>query len=127
MHVVERAIIRMTRTATIPPIMGPGLIVLPAESVVESVLESVGPSFGPGVESTINFRDGVGPGVETRIISRHSSSLNDETSAEHLVSTVMISPVTMISAPPLTHFSRREMSEPLSVSEVPWILARYVT
>ena len=51
MQVVERAIIRMTRTATIPPIMGPGLTVLPAESVVESV----GPEFGPEVESTINF------------------------------------------------------------------------
>ena len=53
MQVVERAIIRMTRTATIPPIMGPGLTVLPAESVVESV----GPEFGPGVESTIKFHD----------------------------------------------------------------------
>ena len=59
------AIIRMTTTVTIPPIMGPGLMVLPAESLVESV----GSSFGPGVELTVNIHDGVGSGVEERIIS----------------------------------------------------------
>ena len=75
---MEMAIIKIT--ATIPPIMGPGLIVLPAESLIESV----GPSFGPGVESTLIFRDGVGSGVEVGTILRHSSSLNDETSTEHL-------------------------------------------
>ena len=111
------AIIRMTKTVTIPPMMAPGLTVLP----VESVVESVGPSFGLGVESTVNFcdgvasgvettlnfrdvvstgvrstlifRDGVGSGVEAGIISsRHSSSLNDEISTEHFESTLIRSP-----------------------------------
>ena len=106
--VIEMAIIRTT--ATTPPRMAPGLMVFSVEG------------SGLRVEST------VGGGVESGIaILEHSSSLNDEICTEHLVSTVMISPVTMISAPPLTQSSMREMSEPLSVSEVPWSLARYVT
>ena len=58
---------------------------------------------------------------------RHSPSLRDEIATEHLESTVITTPVTVILDPPLTHSSIREMSEPLSVSEVPSSLARYVT
>ena len=57
----------------------------------------------------------------------HSPSLRDEIATEHSVSTVISTPVTMILAPSLTHFSIREVSEPLSASEVPVSLARYVT
>ena len=60
-------------------------------------------------------------------VGEHSSSLRDEMATEHPVSTVISTPVTMILALLLTHFSIRDMSEPLSVSGVPSSLARYVT
>ena len=64
--------------------------------------------------------------VEDVVVS-HSSSLRDEIATEHSESTVNRTPVTMILGPPLTQSSIREMREPLSVSEVPSSLARYVT
>ena len=60
-------------------------------------------------------------------VGEHSPSLRDEIATEHSEFTVISTPVTMILAPPLTHSSIREMSEPLSVSEVPSSLSRYVT
>ena len=60
-------------------------------------------------------------------IVEHSSSLRDEIATEHSESTVISTPVTMTLALPFTQSSNREMSEPLSVSEVPPSLARYVT
>ena len=57
----------------------------------------------------------------------HSPSLRDEIATEHSESTVISTPFTMILAPPLTQSSIREMREPLSLSEVPSSLARYVT
>ena len=52
-------------------------------------------------------------------VGEHSPSLRDEITTEHSEFTVISTPVTMILAPPLTHSSIREMSEPLSASEVP--------
>ena len=57
----------------------------------------------------------------------HFPSLRDEVATEHSEATVVSTPVIMILAPLLTHSSIREMSEPLSVSEVPSSLAQYVT
>ena len=65
--------------------------------------------------------------VVLSVVGEHSPSLRDEIATEHLESTVISTPVTMILAPPLTHSSIREISEPLSVSKVPSSLARYVT
>ena len=64
--------------------------------------------------------------VEDVVVS-HSPSLRDEIATEHFESTVINTPVTTILGPPLTQSSIREMREPLSVSEVPSSLARYVT
>ena len=58
--------------------------------------------------------------------SQSPSSVSDAIATEHFESTVISTPVTMILAPPLTHSPIREMSEPLSVSEVATSLARYV-
>ena len=57
----------------------------------------------------------------------HSLSLKDEIATEHFESIVNSTPVVLILAPPLTHFSIRAMSVLLSVSDVPSSLARYVT
>ena len=56
----------------------------------------------------------------------HAPSPSDEIATEHSESTVTITPVRVILAPLLTHSSIREMSEPLSVLEVPSSLARYI-
>ena len=65
--------------------------------------------------------------VEVGLISKHSSSLRDEIATGQSGSTSISIPVTEMLGVPLTHFSSREMSEPLSISEVPSSLARYVT
>ena len=65
--------------------------------------------------------------VGVGLICKHSPSLRDEIATGHSGSTVISIPITEMLALPLTHFSSREMSEPLSVSEVPSSLARYVT
>ena len=81
---------------------------------------------------------GDGPGGDGLALGKGQTSLSsDNTRTEHSKSTVRISPgpvmlapsVTgiLILAPPLTQSSIREMREPLSVSEVPSSLARYVT
>ena len=57
----------------------------------------------------------------------HSTSPRDEIATEHSESTVTSTPLMMMPASPLTHSSIREMSEPLSVSELSSSLARYVT
>ena len=105
----------MRRTATAPPIMAAVLseelcelevvVLLIVGSVVLLVVGSV---MGGCIEE-------------------YSPSVRDEIATEHSESTVISTPVTTIPAPPLTHSSIREMSEPLSVSEVPSSLARYVT
>ena len=61
------------------------------------------------------------------VVDEHSPSLRDEIATEHSGSTVIRIPVTDMLGLPLTHFSIREMSESLFVSEVPSSLARYVT
>ena len=61
------------------------------------------------------------------VVVEYLSSLRDEIATEHPESTPIITPVMTILAPPLTHSSIREMSEPLSVSEVPTSLAWYIT
>ena len=61
------------------------------------------------------------------LICKHSPSLRDEIATGHSGSTVISIPITEKLVLPLTHFSSREMSEPLSVSEVPSRVARYVT
>ena len=61
------------------------------------------------------------------VLPEHSPSVRDEIATEHSRSTVISTPVTMIPVSLPTQSSIREMSEPLSVSEVPSSLARYVT
>ena len=89
---------------------------------------------GPGGDGP----GGDGPSGDGLAIGKGQTSLsNDNTRTEHSEATVRISPgpvmlapsVTgiLILAPPLTQSSIREMREPLSVSEVPSSLARYVT
>ncbi|CAI8015234.1 hypothetical protein GBAR_LOCUS9461 [Geodia barretti] len=57
----------------------------------------------------------------------HSGSLREEMATEQWESTVMSTPVMMrLASPPLTQASIRETREPLSLSEVPSSLARYV-
>ena len=53
--------------------------------------------------------------------------LREEMATEQWESTVINIPVTVtLAPPPVTHSPIREMMEPLSVSEVPSSLARYV-
>ena len=57
----------------------------------------------------------------------HSGSLGEEMATEQLASIVISTPATMtLAPPPLTQASIKGMSVPLSVSEVPSSLARYV-
>ena len=65
--------------------------------------------------------------VVVGLICKHSPSLRDEIATGQSGSTVISIPITVMLALPLTHFSSREMSEPLSISEVPSNVARYVT
>ena len=57
------------------------------------------------------------------VFDEHSPSLRVEIATGQSGSTVIRIPVTEMLGLPLTHFSIREMSEPLSVSEVPSSLA----
>ena len=100
---------RITAT-TDPPMMAAVL------SKVVGVLSVGGSEVGSGGVTSLSVIGGW-----------HSPSPRDEVATGHSESTVTSTPVTMILAPPLTHSSIREMSEPLSVSEVPSSLARYVT
>ena len=71
-----------------------------------------------------------GSSVDSGIVSGTTTlslSLRDEITTEHSESTVISTPVTMILVPPLIHSSIRDMSEPLSVSEMLFSLARYDT
>ena len=104
----------MKTMASTPPMMAPvsvleaAVLVVEVLSVMVILLSMVGGVVGGGV-------------------GEHSSSLRDEIATEQSESTVVIIPFTMILTPPLSHFSIREISELLSLSEVPNTLARYVT
>ena len=128
------AIDMMRMTATTPPIMA---AVLSEElwEMVEAVVSVLGAVPLLVVLSVVVMLLLVVGSIVVMVLlvvgsvlgGEHSLSLRDEIATEHSESTVISTPVTMILAPPLTQSSIREMSEPLSVSEVPSSLARYVT
>ena len=130
---VVMAMMRTITIATTPPII---VVVLLEEllSVEPSSSLAVTSTLGSGIPGTVVVRsvgvviveEGVGS-VSGGCVGEHSPSLREEMATEHSESTVISTPVTMILAPPLTHCSIREISDPLSVSDVPSSLALYLT
>ena len=112
------AIMRTITTATTPPIMAVVLCEL-TEAVV-SVLGAVPLLVVLSVVVMLLL-------VVESVVGGEHFSLRDEIATEHSESTFISTPFTTALAPPLTQSSIREMREPLSASEVPLSLARYVT